>query len=60
MRPDLKSKQAFRPRTVFALTCTLTYTMAKTPDQAILRPESHDSPIKASTGVTTLQKSQKR
>jgi len=60
MRPDLESKQAFRPHAVFALTCTLTYTMVKTPDQAILRPESHDSPIEASTGVTTLQKSQKR
>src|SRR5207302_9831689 len=42
-----------------ALTCTLSYTMSKTADQLILRPETRDSPRTASIGETPVEKMSK-
>jgi len=41
------------------LTCTLSYTMSKTADRLILRPDPGDSPGSASTGETPLRKMSK-
>src|SRR5207302_7785530 len=41
---------------VCTLTCTFSYTMSKTADRLILRPEQQDSPISFSTGGTPPRK----
>jgi len=55
-RPDRKSGRPIWPRAVFTLTCTLTYTITKTPDSPVLRDKQESKPRPGSTGGTPCQK----